>query len=61
MKTFLLIAILSVSGQNHEYIIDHDLSYEDCKAAEEAGIRFDGPPLRRLMDAELECREETKP
>lgn len=58
IKTFLLIAVLSLSGENHEYVIDHDLSYEDCQAAMEAGIRFDGPPLRRLKDATLECREE---
>ena len=59
MTTFLLIALMTLgNGEVHEYVLDHGLSYEDCRGAVAQGLKFDGPPKRSLSTAELVCRVE---
>lgn len=56
---YLLLALLTgADGRIDEFVLDHSLTYEDCQAAMEAGLTFNGPPLRSLQGATLECREE---
>lgn len=58
MKTFMLIALLSLGGESHAYVLDHSLSYEDCQRAMDAGLAFGKPPLRHLQDVSLSCEPE---
>ena len=30
MITYLFVVIVSISGGYHEYVVDYDLSYDDC-------------------------------
>lgn len=31
--TYILVAYLAIAGQTHSFVVDHDLTKEDCRAA----------------------------
>ena len=50
MGTFLLVLVLLVGGQHHEFIVDRDMAAIDCAQAIEASP----PGLREAMSCELQ-------
>jgi hypothetical protein len=58
---FALLALLLNHGQTNAYVIDYNLTADDCRVALHAGLPTDLPSelAAKLKDAKLVCEAET--